>query len=285
MNRKQIKNSTIALIASAGVLAVTTACSSSGRASSANNTKSATPLAALSQPATATIENVSAPAALVHSVTHRAALATMRNDDFGIALEYPWQYGFKSGHKLRTQGEQVETSFVAPGGANLGTINIPAGYYENTDFERAFVEVNVNRKLTQDQCSQFAGNAEGTDSDDDNSDGNNLADASVQPDVQPVKTEVGNQEYLMLERTTDNSTQRTYHAYQNGACYEFVLSLKTNDADASDNGQALKPVSRKQVFSRLEKVLASVEIAPDAEQNAPALASAPAAGDVPPQKP
>ena len=145
---------------------------------------------------------------------------------------------------------------------NLATIDIPAGYYEKTDFDRAFLSVNVNRKLTSDQCSQFAGD--------------NASDSKAAP----AKVKVGDVDYVMIERSDDDSTTRTYHTYQNGACYEFVLGLQTND---SDNGnQQIKPVSQKQVFARLEKILATVDIQPD--QDGTAVAAAPATSNVP-QKP
>jgi hypothetical protein len=285
-------NRAITVVAASSLL-VLLACSSSGRAAS-EPSKSAPaaaqqPMQTQAQPLAAKLESVSSKSA--SPVVHRASVGTLRNDDFGITLEYPWQYGFKSGHKLRLQGEQVETSFVAPGGINLGVIEIPAGYYEKTDFERAFLSANVNRKLTSDQCSQFADMSDGGQNGSQvTTEGNKTADSSTadasstaKPAIASQKVKVGDQEYLMVEQKSDNSTLRTYHSYQNGVCYEFVLGLKTNDNDGSDSDQ-IKPVSPKQVFARLEKILATADFAPDAENGA-AVAAAPATGDVPPQKP
>jgi hypothetical protein len=201
-------------------------------------------------------------------------MATLRNDDFGITLEYPWQYGYKSGHKLRANGETISTGFIAPGGVNLGTIDVPAGYYTGTDFERAFLSVNIHRKLTSEQCSQFAGSG----ADDDG--GTESGTAVARPALQPAKLEFGNQEYLMLERAAENSKLRNYHTYQSGACYEFVLGVQTNDSDAGD--QQIKPVSMKQVFARLEKILATVDIASD--PSAIVAESKPEKSEAPPQK-
>ena len=269
-------NRAIALVATSGLMALV-ACSSSSKtvsAAQAQNTQPEASQAAASQPAgsseTPLLKPVSAVShktgsAVQHSASSREALSrdplsTFKDDDFGISLEYPWQYGFKSGHKLRLKGEEIQTGFVAAGGVNLATIDIPAGYYDKTDFERAFMNVNVNRKLTSEQCSQFA-NAE---------------------KLAPAKTKVGEQEFMMIERSGDNSITRAYHQYEGGACYEFVLGLETNNDDSDDAGGQIKPVSPKQVFARLENILATVDI--KADQDGPAVAAAPAATELP-QKP
>ncbi|MBV8205176.1 MAG: hypothetical protein JO041_00145 [Acidobacteria bacterium] len=186
-------------------------------------------------------------------------MATLHDDDFGISLQYPWQYGFKSGHKLRSSGEPVETGFVAPGGVNLGTIEVPAGYYTGTDFKRAFLSANVNGKLASDQCSQFSAGQ------------NNESPV-------PAKMQIGNREFLMQETKADDSIRRTYHTYQSGVCYEFVLGLDTAD---SNSDQRIKPAPVKRVFARLENILATVDIA---DQDGTAEASA-ATGNPVPQKP
>jgi hypothetical protein len=172
--------------------------------------------------------------------------------------------------------------------------------------------VNVNRKLTSDQCSQFASGNEArsanavqndmTKTSQPQADSSKATGSSAQSSDDPItrssdpkQVKIGDQDYLMLEQRSDNSTLRTYHTYQSGACYEFVLGLKTNDgsdqaASADANGSdaktaQIKPVSEKQVFSRLEKILATVSISPDADQNGSAVAAAPATSEVPPQKP
>lgn len=273
MTRKQFQtyliNRAVAAIVAAGLVPLV-ACSSSGHAASG---KSKPIPVSTSQPSTAKLETVSATVGetskpeVVHRMSSKPAdgIATMRDDDFGISLQYPWQYGFKSGHKLRSSGEQIETSFGAPGGVNLGTIDVPAGYYSGTDFERAFMIVNVNRKLTSEQCSQFS-SGEKSDKD------------SSSSALQPTKVELGDREYLMLSQKSDNSARRTYHTYQSGSCYEFVLGLNTRDLESD---QPIKPAPVKAVFARLEKILATVGIAPDPEQDRMAVAGTPAPSAVP----
>lgn len=294
MKRTQIQglvlshiNRAIALVATSGLMTLV-ACSSSAKtvgAAQAQNTQSqpaaAQPVAGNGiQPATPLLKPVSAvshKSPVQHAASREAlsrdAMNTFKDDDFGISLDYPWQYGFKSGHKLRLKGEEVQTGFVAGEasgeaakgrGVNLATIDIPAGYYDKTDFERAFMNVNVNRKLTPEQCGQFAGSSD-----------NNAK-------LTPAKVKIGDQEYTMTVQKSDNSTLRTYHTYQGGACYEFVLGLETNNNDSSDAGEQIKPVSAKQVFARLEKIMETVTF--EADPEASAVAAAPAATELP-QKP
>jgi hypothetical protein len=50
-----------------------------------------------------------------------------------------------------------------------------------------------------------------------------------------------------------------YHSYENGACYEYVLGLGT-EGFATEGG--IGHVNRDEVFAKLEKILATVKIAP-----------------------
>jgi hypothetical protein len=68
------------------------------------------------------------------------------------------------------------------------------------------------------------------------------------------------------------SDSKYFHAYQNGACYEFALNVTTV---ASEDG-LIKHVDRDKVFNRLEKILATVKInpvTPEAATEAPATSA------------
>ena len=52
---------------------------------------------------------------------------------------------------------------------------------------------------------------------------------------------------------------RYYHAFSNGACYEFALGIGT---EGNVDGEGIKPVDRDQLFGKLEKILASVKLQP-----------------------
>ncbi len=55
------------------------------------------------------------------------------------------------------------------------------------------------------------------------------------------------------------SDSKYFHVYQNSACYEFALNVTT--VAAQSDGE-MKHVDRDKVFSRLEKILATVKINP-----------------------
>jgi len=57
---------------------------------------------------------------------------------------------------------------------------------------------------------------------------------------------------------TRQSDSKYFHVFQNGSCYEFALNVTT---DASEEG-LVKHVDRDKVFTRLEQILATVQIDP-----------------------
>jgi hypothetical protein len=66
------------------------------------------------------------------------------------------------------------------------------------------------------------------------------------------------------------SDAKYFHVFQNGACYEFALKVGTM---ASGTETATKHVDHDKVFSRLEKILATMKITPAAAPEV--VASAP----------
>ena len=110
---------------------------------------------------------------------------------------------------------------------------------------------------------------------------------TVAPESKPVTTQsepqgskllLGDMELRATEAVTGEGSRQSdskyFHVYQNGACYEFALNVTTI---ASSNG-LIKHVDRDKVFDRLEKILATVKIAPVVpETTAEAPAPAPVA--------
>jgi hypothetical protein len=90
---------------------------------------------------------------------------------------------------------------------------------------------------------------------------------------------LGDLELRSTEAVTGEGTRQSdskyFHAFQNGACFEFALNVNTV---ASEDG-VMKHVDRDKVFDRLEKILATVKINPIAapEVTAEAPAQTPAA--------
>jgi hypothetical protein len=139
-------------------------------------------------------------------------------------------------------------NFVQPGGVTVATVALPAASYAGTDFTSAFFNVNVNRSLSEQECSHFAF------VDTRNADG--------EP-VDAEKVKVGSKDMEMTSDFSGSAVKQAeaqyYHSYENGACYEFVLGLGTAGYGTA-NG--VEPVDRAEVFKKLEKILASVKIQP-----------------------
>src|SRR5260370_37836024 len=90
------------------------------------------------------------------------------------------------------------------------------------------------------------------------------------------KLMIGDMELQFTETIAKDGTReeasKYYHAFENGACYEFALKVTTG----VETGEGGKHVDREEVFKRLEKILATVKIAPAAEGTARAPGAAPA---------
>ena len=87
--------------------------------------------------------------------------------------------------------------------------------------------------------------------------------ASAQPESTPnSKLMIGDLELRATEAVSGEGTRQSdskyFHAFQNGACYEFALNVTTV---ASEDG-VTKHVDRDKVFDRLQKILATVKINP-----------------------
>lgn len=196
-------------------------------------------------------------------VKKRPSTVKYSEQTYGVSFRYPWQYSVKAGDAV--DSDSIPMDFVQPGGVTAVSVDVPKGFYPETDFASASFRVNVNKGLTEAECGQFA----------------------VPPllpgqdPVQPAKMALGELQMQEIEDISGESTNQAdtkyYHLFQNGACYEFALSLSTESAG---DDETLMPVNREKVFRRLETILATVKIQPQAvPQVAAAPATAPAAQD------
>ena len=193
-----------------------------------------------------------------------APIVTYSDPNSGVSFNYPRKFELASGDNAQPQFADlgaVPMNFVQPGGATVATVALPQGSYPGTDFTSAFFNVNVNRSLSEQECAQFA-----------------FVDTR-NADSEPVEAETVKVGSMDMEKTSDFSASalkqaeaQYYHRYENGACYEFVLGLGTAGYGATDG---IEPVNREEVFTKLEKILATVKIQPvEQEQVATKLATA-----------
>jgi hypothetical protein len=167
----------------------------------------------------------------------------------GVSFVYPRIFPLSSGKQAQPQlaatGE-VPMNFVQPGGVAVATVEFPKNSYPGTDFEAAFFNVNINRNVSEQECEHFA-----------------FVDTR-DADGEPVDAEKINVGSVEMEMTTSFSASmmkqdetQYYHRYERGACYEFVLGLGTGGYGAKDG---IEPIDREEVFARLEKILSTVKV-------------------------
>jgi hypothetical protein len=238
--------------------------------------------------------------ALKKVVRKKPATVNYSDKTYGVTFEYPRRYAIETGSAATEliTSNPIAMNFVQPGGVALAAVELPETSFANTDFSSAFFNVSVNKTLTADQCREFAvpqpkvATAPATSTEPATASASSVQTESAssapasKSDSQPAPTPsndlasasklmLGDLELRATEAVSGEGTRQSdskyFHAFQNGACYEFALNVTTV---ASDQG-VTKHVDRDKVFNRLEQILATVKInpvvtAPEVTAEAPA---------------
>ncbi|MGD0212166.1 MAG: hypothetical protein ABSB87_02965 [Terriglobales bacterium] len=254
----------LAMIASFAILAALLAVSACSKQSpkpalvsvSSPEVTSATPAALVPTAPAAIVAAV--PARNTKTPNKRPANVTYSDANSGVSFLYPRKAVLTSGDKTQPEfaAADVPMNFAESGGAVVATVELPGNSYPGTDFASAFFNVNVNRSVSEQECSHFAF------VDTRNADGEAV-------DAEKVK--VGSADMLTTSTFSASAVKQLetqyYHRYENGACYEYVLGLGT-EGFATEGG--MEHVNRDEVFAKLEKILATVKVKTDpAEQEQP----------------
>ena len=205
-------------------------------------------------------------------VVHKAPSTVAYADNAsGVYFQYPRNYALKTGaaaNELVFSGP-VPMDFVQPGGVALAAVAVPDSTYPNSDLASAFFNVSVNKTLTAEHCSEFS-----VPQPNPASPGDPTIQATAQvttPPISKLKLMIGDME---LDSAETNSTgelsngtreqaSKYYHAFQNGACYEFALKVANTKLDTPTTTKpSPNHIDRNQVFRRLEQILATVKISP-----------------------
>jgi hypothetical protein len=222
-------------------------------------------------------EATAVPAPVAKKIVKKRPTAALYADkNYGVSFRYPKRYTLKSADTTKPDAtQQSAMNFVEPGGVNVVTVELPKNSYPHTDLASASFNVSVNPTLTAEQCSQFA---------------------LLHPDsvgnayILPAKVKLAGLDLAAVEAIsgpeTSQSDAKYYHAFVNGACYEFALGLSTQaqamdkDAEPHENEDPAPAVDRTAVFRRLQNILATVKIesvaAPEVAATSPATPVAPA---------
>jgi hypothetical protein len=271
--------STLVFAALLIVCSVAVGCSSDKPqpASSTNQAAMTAPTVTTPAIAPATPE-LQAAAKPVHKKVVRRAPVTLAYTDktSGVSFRYPRKYSLKTGDAADqlVSSDPVPMDFAQPGGVAIAAVTLPTSVYPNGDLAAAFFNVSVNKTLTTEQCGEFSEAKPVV-----------PADSTAPATAQPSKLMIGDLELQSSETLASQGSReeaaKYYHVFENGACYEFALKVATTGVE-TDGG---KHVDSKEVFQRLEKILATVKINPAEEvtASAPITSSTPAAPTAPAQ--
>lgn len=265
------RSSTLVFAALLIICSVAVGCSSD-KPKPANSTQAAMNQTMAPIDGTASVPDAAAlPAKPARKKVVRKAPVTVTYADktSGVSFQYPRKYSLETGDAANqlVSSDPVPMNFVQPGGVAIAAVTLPTSVYPNGDLAAAFFDVSVNKTLTAEQCGEFSEAKPAT-----------PADTMAPAAAQSSKLMIGDMELQSSETLASQGTReeaaKYYHVFENGACYEFALKVATTGVE-SDGG---KHVDSKEVFQRLEKILATVKITPAAEvtASAPAASSAPA---------
>ena len=171
---------------------------------------------------------------------HRPTNATYVSGVYGVSFSYPRKYSLATGSQKSAL--PLQPSFLKPGAVEVAAVDMPDDTYPDTDFSSALLNVSVNSGMTSDECAQFVPTEN---------------DPSA---AKPTSVKLGANEFTELEQmsgeTNHQSDLKYFHAFKNGACYEFALDVET----ARKADEDLAQVDRGQAFKQLEKILTSARI-------------------------
>lgn len=168
-----------------------------------------------------------------------AQLMVYRSRNYGVSFQYPWQYAFVSARTIANADAALRPrSDGHDGQTTLARIDIPSGFYPDTDFESGYFTLSLNQYFDEQQCHAALPAGEN-------------APAGTQTingvAFRWIETESGG-------RGTA-SRVRDYVAFLNDTCYELEIGVKTSNEDG-----LAREVDPDQVFRRLEAIVGTVKI-------------------------
>jgi hypothetical protein len=238
---------TLILIGSLAALLGTVACSEDPSPSVVKAASPAAKPAVLNLSASQTTKSVPLAVAETNNVPAKPIVPkqiAFSSRDYGISLDYPWQY---TALRAKAIAQGADSLQPRPDGSDdqfsLIRIEVPKGFYPDTDLDTAYLTVSLNQDIDQEQCEAI------------------VSSNGARVDVMNIN----GIDYKWSE-TSDggrgsSSKIRNYVAFQNDTCYELEAGVKTTN----DHGQS-KEVNSDQVFARLDGMLKTVKLQGEAKQ-------------------
>jgi hypothetical protein len=240
--KKVSKRRAAILLGALVAMAFTIACSSDSKPA----VKASGPASASLRPAKleSSVPLAVKPAVATTSATAMRPAAQMvayRSRDYGVSFHYPWQYAFLSAKAVANGDESRRPrSDGHDGQFTLARIEVPKGYYPETDFESAYFTLSLNQDLNAQECQ-----------------------AALPTENAASGTQTINGVAFRWAETDSGghgsaAKVRNYAAFVNDACYELEMGVTTSN----ENGMA-REIDPDQVFRRLEAILTTVKIQPE----------------------
>jgi hypothetical protein len=158
-----------------------------------------------------------------------------KSRDYGVSFEYPWQYEFVNAKTISGSQSLQPKSDGFEGQITLARIDLPNGFYPDTDFESGYFTLGLNSQVKEKDCK-----------------------ASLASTGKPQVAKINDVEFLWNESEVGGkgsaSKIRNYVAFNQGVCYEIELGVKTHN----ENGLA-REVNADQVMRKLEGMLKTVK--------------------------
>ena len=245
-NSQKIGNTCAVILFGALILATTVACSDgpkTAKASSKRPVEAAQPVSSQPLVPAAKIETVAAKSAEKKVAVERpkSDLMTFKSRDYGVSFQYPWQYAYLNAKTVATGDDSLKPKTDGSDAQfTLVRVEIPKGYYPDTNFDSAYFMLSLNQDLGEDECI-----------------------ATLGPEKDKLKTaNINGMDFHWIESNCGGhgsaSKVRNYVAFANGNCYELEAGLKTQN----EKGLS-REVNPDQVMSRLDSILNTVNVAPD----------------------
>ena len=183
-----------------------------------------------------------------------------RSRDYGVSFVYPFQYSFVSARAVANGDDSLRPkSDGHQGQFTLARVEIPKGFYSDSDYESGYFTLSLNQDLNQQECESAL---------------NPGKDAKLEIDT------INGVDFRWVEMDSGGRGQaaklRQYVTFTNGACYELELGVKT-----SNDGGLAREVNPDQVLRRLDGILRTVKILPSTDAPAAAVAESPKAEPAP----
>jgi hypothetical protein len=169
---------------------------------------------------------------------------TFKSRDYGVSFVYPWQYTLlsaktvaKGDESLRPKPDGTDSQFT------LARIEIPKGFYADTDLKIAYFTLSLNQDIAEQDCVALVG-------------------PDKNGEVQNESIHGVNFRWTEMENGGRGraSKLRNYVSFANDTCYELEMGVKTESDGVS------REVDPDQVMRRLNAILKTVEIKSSTEK-------------------